>query len=84
MFQAALNGLGSRPLGRKRALLLSLKAPVGQLEYPDVTFRGKGFMYGWGSAPKKPCGLGLPFVSHELFEGSLIHGHASGCRCGRY
>ncbi len=34
-------------------------------------------MDGRGSNSKKPCGFGLPFVSYELVEGSLIHGHAS-------
>jgi hypothetical protein len=73
-----MNWLSGGFLGRKRTLFLAFEAPIGKLEDADVAFRGKGFVYGWGSAPEKPCGLGLPFVSHELFEGSLIHGHASG------
>ena len=70
-------GLSGRFLGGKRALLLRLKTPIWEFKHADISLRRKGFVNGWGSYPKKSCGFGLPFVSHELVEGSLIHGCAS-------
>lgn len=64
-------------LGRERTLLLRLKTPIWEFKHADISLRRKGFVNGWGSYPKKSCGFGLPFVSHELVEGSLIHGCVS-------